>query len=166
MRLSNVFELMLLLAVAATYVGTSFGEMNSTANATTAVLTSGAESKDKVGDISQVIVIKDINYEAPSPERENLNGEWVEITNRGSAVQNMNGWKLLDEGNHTYSFKEYSLNAGATVRIHTGQGEDTEADLYWKSKSPIWNNGGDAATLKDEEGDVVASFSYPRDEKK
>jgi hypothetical protein len=110
MRLSNVFELMLLLAVAATYVGTSFGEMNSTANATTAVLTSGAESKDKVGDISQVVVIKDINYEAPSPERENLNGEWVEITNRGSAVQNMMaGSSWMKATTHTPSRSTLSM---------------------------------------------------------
>jgi hypothetical protein len=163
-RPSTAFELVLLVSIAAISVGSSLEENNSTADIVAAtVLTASTANEDSNKDISQAITIKEVNFAAPSPERENLNGEWVEITNKGSSTQDMNGWKLSDQSNHIYSFKKYSLKAGATVRVHTGQGEDTESDLYWKNKNPIWNNGGDIATLKDEMGDTVTSFSYPKD---
>jgi len=89
----------------------------------------------------------------------------VEITNKGSAAQDMSGWKLFDKGNHTYTFKTFNLKAGASVKVHTGQGEDTASDLYWKNKSPIWNNGGDEATLVDSTSTVVSSYKYSKEGK-
>lgn len=104
------------------------------------------------------IVIKNVSFVAPSPEKENLNGEWVEIANQGSSDQSFNKWTLEDSDNHTYAFKDFTLKAGASAKVHTGKGEDTPSDLYWGRSSPVWNNDGDAATLKDASGNVMARY--------
>jgi len=105
------------------------------------------------------VAITSVNFAAPSPEKENLEGEWVEITNKDTAPQSLTGWTLEDEGNHTYTFPEFSLNAGASVKVHTGEGTDTSRDLYWNRSTSVWNNGGDVATLKDASGKLVSSYA-------
>ncbi len=115
--------------------------------------TSGAQSK---------VEITDANFVAPTPEKENLNGEWIEIANGGEADENLAGWTLTDQQNHTYAFPDFNLLAGAKVKVHTGSGEDTDEDLYCNRSTPIWNNDGDTATLKDASGKAVAK--YPKDD--
>jgi hypothetical protein len=105
------------------------------------------------------VAITSTNFVAPSPEKENLDQEWVEITNLDSASENLTGWTLSDAGNHTYTFLDFSLSAGAAVKVHTGSGTDSARDLYWNRNSSIWNNDGDEATLKDSSGNVVSSYS-------
>jgi len=109
------------------------------------------------------ITITNASFVAPSPERENLNGEWIEISNQGESDENLAGWKLEDRQNHTYAFPDFILKAGASVRIHTGVGSDTSEDLYWNRNTAIWNNDGDTATLKDASGEIAAS--YPEESK-
>jgi hypothetical protein len=104
------------------------------------------------------IVITNTSLKATSPEKQNLNGEWVEIANQGSLPQNLAGWTLSDQDNHTYTFKDFTLAAEALVKVHTGIGEDTAEDLYWNMKIPVWNNDGDQATLKDASGNAVARY--------
>jgi len=105
------------------------------------------------------ISITNANFVAPSPEKENLNEEWVEISNLGDMDEDLTGWTLEDEQNHTYMFQGFTLKAGARVKVHTGIGNDTSSDLYWNKNAPIWNNDGDVATLKDASEDVIFSYS-------
>lgn len=105
------------------------------------------------------VAITSANFAAPSPEKENLDQEWVEITNLDSAAQSLTGWTLSDAGNHTYTFPDFSLSAGAAVKVHTGSGTDSARDLYWNRNSSVWNNDGDEATLKDSSENVVSSYS-------
>lgn len=103
------------------------------------------------------------NFVAPSPEKENLNGKWVEVSNNGTADANLTGWILEDAQNHTYTFPDFSLKAGAKVTIRTGMGNDNSTDLFWNKNSSIWNNNGDLATLMDASGNIVAlSRRIPR----
>jgi len=110
---------------------------------------------------STVITIKNIEisatqFDAPGSDKENLNGEWVEIVNRGNKNVEMDGWTLEDEGGHTYSFPvDFILTKGNSVKVHTGKGQDTSSNLYWGSGRAIWNNDGDIATLKNMEGKVI-----------
>ena len=68
------------------------------------------------------------------------------------------GWTLEDAQNHSYAFPDFSLAAGAAVKVRTGEGNDSATDLFWNRSSSIWNNGGDVATLKDASGNIVASY--------
>ena len=91
--------------------------------------------------------------------------EWVEISNLGEAAQDLTGWTLRDEQNHTYTFPEgFVLMEGVSVLVHTGVGDDTATDLYMDLASPIWNNGGDVATLLDPDGNVISTFISPEEE--
>lgn len=104
------------------------------------------------------VAITEANFVATSPEKENLNDEWIEITNQGSEDVSLEGWTLSDQQNHVYTFKDSVLLGGASVKVHTGSGNDTEEDLYWNKASPIWNNDGDIATLTDDGGNVVSRY--------
>jgi len=104
------------------------------------------------------VAITAANFEAASPEKENLNEEWVEISNSGTSDASLAGWSLEDGQNHTYSFPEINLAAGASVKVHSGSGTDTAKDLFWNRSSAVWNNDGDTATLKDAAGNVVSRY--------
>jgi non-canonical (house-cleaning) NTP pyrophosphatase len=83
---------------------------------------------------------------------------WVEIANPGMASQDFTFWTLNDEDNNTYSFSEgFVLNPGAIVKVHTGEGNDTQTDLYWSRDDVVWDDG-EVATLKDANGEVVARY--------
>ncbi len=121
------------------------------------VLVQGEDSSAENG-----ITISNASFIAPSPEKENLNEEWVELTNLGGVDEDLTGWTLEDAQNHTYTFKSFTLNAGSKVKLHTGKGDDSAEDLYWNKNTPVWNNSGDVATLKDASENIVAS--YPKSE--
>jgi competence protein ComEC len=104
--------------------------------------------------------ILEVQFDAPGIERDNLNGEWVKIKNIGNIPIDMSGWKLSDEQNHVYNFPNgFELSSGTIVKIHTGTGTNTQTELYWGEKSPIWNNDGDTATLKDKKGGIIDQYS-------
>jgi hypothetical protein len=124
----------------------------------TALYTVAAFAADDVNSTKSRITINDACFKAPSPEKQNLNGEWVDIVNQGSVAQDLSGWTISTQHNRTYAFKSLNLQAGASVKLHTGCGNDTATDIYWNKKMPIWNNNGDTATLKDASGNVVARY--------
>jgi micrococcal nuclease len=109
------------------------------------------------------IAITNANFAAPSPEKENLDEEWVEISNLGTSDVSLAGWTLEDAQNHTYKFPDFSLKAGGAAKIRTGMGNDTTEDLFWNRSSSIWNNDGDVATLTDASGSIVSR--YPEEAK-
>lgn len=86
--------------------------------------------------------------------------EWVEITNSQSMDENFANWTLADSADHVFTFPDFILTATSSVYVHTGQGTDNATDLFWGRGSPVWNNDGDNATLRNEDGDIVTSYSY------
>jgi hypothetical protein len=74
------------------------------------------------GANESAIAITNANFAAPSPEKENLIDEWVEISNLGTKDVNMADWTLEDAQNHTYKFPDFSLPAGAKAKVRTGIG--------------------------------------------
>ena len=67
-----------------------------------------------------------------------------------------------ESASHRYSFPSgFTLGPGATVRLHTGCGSDTDTALYWCNQgSAVWNNSGDTVFVLDPSGNVVISESY------
>lgn len=108
------------------------------------------------------LAIGTIHYDAAGDDNNNLNDEWVEIVNNGSAVD-LTGWVLKDESaSHRYTFAlGFRLEAGASLRVYTGCGRDTSAELYWCSQgSAVWNNSGDTVFLLDPSGNISVHKSY------
>ncbi len=88
----------------------------------------------------------------------NLAEETVIITNRGQPV-NLEGWTLSDRHDNVYTFPGILLwSNNASVRVHTGIGENTATDLYWKLNRAIWE-AGDRATLADRDGKIISVYT-------
>ena len=87
----------------------------------------------------------------------NIAEEMVIITNRGQSV-NLEGWTLSDRHDNVYTFPGILLwSNNASVRVHTGLGENTANDLYWKLNKAIWEPG-DKATLADRNEEIIAVY--------
>jgi endonuclease YncB( thermonuclease family) len=87
--------------------------------------------------------------------------EWVELTNQGDQAIDMAGYTLKDEANHIYEFGYFTLKPGKTVRLYTGNGQNTSTKLYWGlGDDAVWNNSGDTAYLRDPDGSLVDLYTY------
>lgn len=108
------------------------------------------------------LIITHVEADAPGNDNENLNGEWVEITNQRLSSTDLTGWVLKDESaSHRYNFpSSFILDTGADVRVLTGCGTDTTTSLYWCSGGAVWNNSGDTAFLLDPSGNIHAQYGY------
>jgi hypothetical protein len=102
------------------------------------------------------ISISAIQFDAPGDDRKNLNGEWIRVTNAERSLADMTGWQLYDESGRVYVFPRFTLAPGASAKVFTGRGSDGRAELYIGRGSPIWNNDGDTAILKDASGNVIS----------
>lgn len=101
--------------------------------------------------------------------------ETVWLLNRGkSAVELTAGWELSDEGGRNATVlgrrvpvDRLPLPPGGLCRIHSGPAaaetrmevRSGGVDLRW-TRSRVWNNTGDRATLRDADGGVVYSYAY------
>lgn len=103
------------------------------------------------------VEIVGVEYDPPGDD---LAGENVLIANKGQSAVSLAGWTLRDESNTTYTFPAFTLASGAEVRVWVKTGADDSANLYWGRGSPVWNNTGDTATLRDAAGALVSVFSY------
>ncbi|MFC4550431.1 lamin tail domain-containing protein [Halorussus sp. GCM10023401] len=109
------------------------------------------------GDIS----VQSVHADASGSDTDNLNDEYVVFESTGSGSLDLSGYTVEDETAHTYAFPSgFSLDAGATVMLHTGSGTDSSSDLYWGSGSAIWNNSGDTVFVFDDTGAQVEAYSY------
>ncbi|WP_297497143.1 lamin tail domain-containing protein, partial [Thermococcus sp.] len=87
-----------------------------------------------------------------------MNDKYVVLKNIGGKPANLTGWKLMDSRRnrrHAFIFPPFTLKPGATVTVHTGKGANTDIDLCWGKKRPVWNNGGDTAYLYDAQGNLI-----------
>ncbi|WP_435320807.1 DUF4350 domain-containing protein [Haloarchaeobius sp. TZWSO28] len=112
------------------------------------------------GSTSDGIVVKNVHEDAAGTDSENLNDEYVVFENAGSSAVDMTDYVCEDEAAHDYTFPSFTLDAGATVTLHTGIGTDTSTDLYWGRGSSVWNNSGDTVYLFDASGNTVLTHSY------
>jgi competence protein ComEC len=126
--------------------------------AETAVATDGGTDTDAG---TGALVLETINADAAGDDRENLNDEYVVFRNAGDDELDLGGWTVRDESGKTYTFPDGStLEAGARVTLHTGDGTDTDTDRYWDAGRPVWNNGGDTVIVTNADGEQVLREEY------
>lgn len=120
--------------------------------------------------------ITEIKFDPRGRERasnENLNREYIKVTNRGDTRQNLKGWKIHDRGrDHVFKFRSrLVLRPDEYALVYSGRGRDggdtacnghcfSRYYLYWDSEEPIWNNDGDIATLRRRSGARVDRCRY------
>jgi competence protein ComEC len=109
----------------------------------------------QIGNASAVY-ISAIQFNAPGDDRENLNGEWVRLTNRGDDTVLLAGWTLSDRSSgKPYTFPAVILLPGTSVTVYTGSGTMNDTSLYMGRTGPVWGNSGDEASLKDGGGNII-----------
>ncbi|OAN36288.1 hypothetical protein A6A03_05915 [Chloroflexus islandicus] len=102
-----------------------------------------------------------ITYIEYDPPGNDLEGEFVVITNASHEPVDLTGWMLIDEGaKHSYTFPAFTLAGGAEVKLWTKAGVNDANNLYWGSRRPIWNNTGDTAILRDANGNLISRYTY------
>jgi hypothetical protein len=104
-----------------------------------------------------------VQYDSPGDDtrsNKSLNAEYIVIKNVGSSNRTLTGFTVRDAQRHVYKFGTFTLKAGKSVRLHTGNGTNTTTDRYWGSTSYIWNNSGDKATLKNKAGTTLDTCSW------
>jgi endonuclease YncB( thermonuclease family) len=117
-----------------------------------------------------------VNWDADGNDRQNKNGEWVDIHNGGARPLALGGWWLRDswlnyDAAHKpgYGFPAGTvIQAGGTLRLHMGCGPNTATELHWCQKTTVFENVtrgkvhlGDGGYLFDPQGDLRASTMYP-----
>lgn len=91
--------------------------------------------------------------------RQDPNGEYVCFKNYDSQPADMTDWRVQDAVEHTYTFPPFVLNSGAIVRLRSGPGSNTAADLHW-ARGLVWNNDHDTVYLYDAFERLADSYVY------
>jgi len=81
---------------------------------------------------------------------------YVQITNQAVGSWNLTGWMLVSAGNTTFTFPEFVLENGASVRVHEASGAGTKTDLYTNSTAPLWM--GNVVSLQNADGYTISIY--------
>ena len=106
---------------------------------------------------AEAVWIKTIYFNPPGRDIER---EYVEIQNDTAGAVGMEDWTLRDAQNHVFKFPEFELPAGSRVKVWTKRGVNDAENLFWGRGSAVWNNKGDKAVLRDENGADIARYAY------
>jgi hypothetical protein len=109
------------------------------------------------------IQIHEIWYNSPGPDtgsNSSLNHEWVQLHNTSGSYISLTKWTLRDKAGHVFVFGSYTIKPHGYVKIHTGHGGSTQTDRYWNRSWYIWNNTGDTAILKNQNGATIGKCTY------
>lgn len=105
----------------------------------------------------RAVRIKEINYNPPGRDVES---EYVVIQNDTAAAVMMSQWSLRDAANHVFTFPPFTLQSGFSVTVWTKAGTNDAENLFWGRRAAIWNNAGDTAILRDNNGSEIARYVY------
>jgi len=90
--------------------------------------------------------------------------EYVEIKNQSYNNVNLKGFILRDWAGNTFTFPDYTLKNGYSVRVYTNQfttNDSFTGDIFsFQSRYPIWSNKSDRAFLIDESDVLIDEYEY------
>ena len=91
-----------------------------------------------------------------------LNNEYATVKNTGDAAIDLSGYILsFEAGSQNYTFSDFVLEAGETVTVRNGPGEDAESTLYADFGGAVLNNSSpDTVLVANADGIVLAESSY------
>lgn len=114
------------------------------------------------GEPAARVEVGDAQPDPKGRDEDHLNDEWIEITNPEGVAVDLTGWSVADETtSNRFELPARSLAAGATLRIHTGSGSDTAADVYLDQRDPVWGNSGETVLVADPAGVIAAHRFLP-----
>jgi len=104
--------------------------------------------------------ITSFHANAPGPDSDNLNGEYMRICNVSAEPLNISGWKLQNRRKHELSLPNITIPAGHTIQVFSGAGThqtdpSLQLQVFLNATEPVWNNAKDRAMLLDNNGEKV-----------
>jgi len=113
----------------------------------------------QIGNASGVYISR-VQFDAPGDDRQNLNGEWVTVSNRGEEAVLIAGWTISDKtGSGTFTFPAVLLLPSSSVTVFSGSGSMNDTVLYMGRSAPLWGNSGDLAILRDGRGTIIDTLA-------
>jgi endonuclease YncB( thermonuclease family) len=105
------------------------------------------------------------HYDPAGPDSEDINGEWIDVTNVSNGSIDLYD-HFLRNGIYTYLFDGPTvLQKGQYLRLHVGTGNDGARawgiERYWGKDHPILNNDADTVELLGLDGTPVAAHTWP-----
>jgi len=136
---------------------TTITTTSTTTTTTSTTTTTTTTTTIPIVQTSEDVRIVGYQFEAPyKPEKNFLHEEWVVLKNTGNYTVNMTGWKIKNRNyKDSYTFPDFYLKAGSSVKIHTGKGWDTEEHLFMNRAASFWDNDIDIITVFDSEGKLI-----------
>jgi len=99
----------------------------------------------------------------PTPIVNLPDGEYIELYNQTETIINLNGWSLSDESS-TVTLPEVLIPPNTYFLLaQTGVGSQYGLFNVLEINLPQFNNGGDAAVIKDGTGELIDSIYYSSD---
>ncbi len=96
-----------------------------------------------------------------NPDPALLQREFIELLNTGTAVVELAGWNVRDAGTNNFTFQTWTLAPGARVVVWSNSSGNAYGPSWSASEGKtVWNDGGDAATLRAPDGAIVDYFAY------
>jgi endonuclease YncB( thermonuclease family) len=104
------------------------------------------------------------NPDAPGNDQQNVNGEWIQITNIFHKDIDLKNYLLhySEQGSQSYYFHQTTiLHPHDVLTLHMGKGTDTRLQKYVGKSTPILANTKGKAWLTTMDGIQISSFSWP-----
>ena len=86
--------------------------------------------------------------------------EIITLENTGDEEIVLTGWVLRDNEGSAYTFPQLTIYPGGSIKLHTGNGEDSATDLFWGLSASTWESG-ELAVLYDTQGLARAFYRIP-----
>jgi hypothetical protein len=86
--------------------------------------------------------------------------EHVDLRNDDNVPIQLAGWTLRDIANHVFTFPSYVIQPGEVCRVYTNEFHPEWCGFNYGSGSAIWNNPGDCAYLRNNQGQDIDTYCY------
>jgi hypothetical protein len=87
--------------------------------------------------------------------------EYVAILNVDNFSIQLQGWTLRDNAALVYTFPSFEIHPFQACRVYTNEDHPGWCGFSYDSATPIWNDNGDTATLRDGNGTLIDRYTYP-----
>ena len=150
-------------------IGKNDTKLNNSINSTNATISNStnASNDNSTPSSTQIcdnncISITDFHYNGGNDSNcQYLNNEYVTFKNNCLFACNMSSWTINDASNNNFIFPVFTLYNGVSFALHTGNGNNTQTDVYWNRCRAVWNNnGGDTLYLRNSNNELILSQSY------
>ncbi|MGK2849757.1 MAG: lamin tail domain-containing protein [Candidatus Limnocylindrales bacterium] len=117
-------------------------------------------ARPEAASAAPCVYISGARFDAAGVDAQNLNGEYVKVTNRCSRMIGIGGWRVKDRAGNRYTFASTVRMGKGTIYLHTGKGTNRPGHRYWGRTTPVWNNTGtETAYLINKAGTVVSKLT-------